>query len=465
VALSGDVRVLALLVEQVVAAEAAVAVAEVARVRALAAAGQFALGSLASARASARESDMAMREVASEVGAACRMSDRTVQRDIGEAMILVESYPSTIGAWDAGLITRRHVRVIADAGAELPQGARAEFDRVAVALAAEVSSPGRLKNRLSIAAQGLHPRTVTERHRAARQLRCIRVIPGADGMSDLIATLPTVLAEAIHDRVTQQARVIRDAEREVAVGAETRAESDGPGYGDSAAAAPPHVAETRTIDQIRVDVFTDMLLTGDPTLDPTRPGDGPGTLGKIRARVQVIVPALTMLTPSREKTAPAELVGRGPVDADTARVLADSTSVPWDRVVTHPVSGAVLHTDTYVRTAAIDRHIRARDRGCRWPGCTAPAIRCEIDHTADWARGGSTDVRNLACLCQRHHTQKQFTRWSVRQLDGGLLEWTSPTGRVYADYPVPYPRADDVPGVRFEEGPPPWEERECEPAA
>ncbi|MFU1850523.1 hypothetical protein ACM6QJ_14560, partial [Enterococcus faecium] len=37
-------------------------------------------------------------------------------------------------------------------------------------------------------------------------------------MSDLIATLPTVLAEAIHDRVTQQARVIVDAGRDAKAG-------------------------------------------------------------------------------------------------------------------------------------------------------------------------------------------------------------------------------------------------------
>lgn len=101
-------------------------------------------------------------------------------------------------------------------------------------------------------------------------------------------------------------------------------------------------------------------------------------------------------------------------------------------------------TDTYQRTAAIDRHLRARDRRCRWPGCVVPAVRCEVDHTVDWALGGTTDVANLAHLCQRHHSQKQFTRWRVRQRTGGVLEWTSPSGRVYADEPLPY-----SPAVRF----------------
>jgi hypothetical protein len=30
---------------------------------------------------------------------------------------------------------------------------------------------------------------------------------------------------------------------------------------------------------------------------------------------------------------------------------------------------------------------------------------------------------------------KQFSPWQVRQLDGGILEWTSPLGVVYIDRP------------------------------
>jgi hypothetical protein len=37
---------------------------------------------------------------------------------------------------------------------------------------------------------------------------------------------------------------------------------------------------------------------------------------------------------------------------------------------------------------------------------------------------------------------KQFAGWTVRQLDGGILEWTSPVGTTYADHPP-------TPGVHF----------------
>ncbi|MDZ4234632.1 MAG: hypothetical protein U1C73_12960, partial [Dietzia sp.] len=43
---------------------------------------------------------------------------------------------------------------------------------------------------------------------------------------------------------------------------------------------------------------------------------------------------------------------------------------------------------------------------------------------------------NLALLCERHHMLKHNTAWTVRQLPGGILEWTSPTGRIYIDKPI-----------------------------
>jgi len=424
-------RALSAVLAEVLRTGAAVAAAEVARARALAEAGHLALDVMAERPASSRAAEMALREVASELAAAENSSDRSVQTQITRAMTLVDDYPATLTAWEHGALTRAHVHTILDIGAPLPAEARTEFDTLAATTAAAGLSPGRLRTRLAVLAEALQPTTITERHQRGRDTRCVRVVTGHDGMSDLVATLPTVLAVGIYDRLTQQARTIID----------TR--------GDT----PETVTDERTTAQVRADILADLLLTAAPDADPTRTDDGPGTLGTIRARIQVVVPALTMLDPAQENTDPADLIGHGPLDADTARTLADATTVPWDRVITHPVTGAVLHTDTYHRTTAIDRYLRARDRHCRWPGCTVPAIRSEIDHTLDYALGGRTDVRNLAHLCQRHHTQKQFTRWKVKQLPNGILEWTSPTGRTYRDEPLP-----SSPAARFlSDDPPPPE--------
>jgi hypothetical protein len=437
---------------EVCGVDAEVASAEARRMRALARAGHFALDTMAGLRASSKAAEMALREVASEIAAAECVSDRSVQGQIGRAMTLADDFPATLDAWEAGALTWAHVRVIVDAGTPLPLERRHEFDVLAVATA-DGLSPGRLKTRLAALAESLRPTTLTERHRQGRERRCVRVVAGENGMSDLIATLPTVLAVGIYDRLVQQSAALIDARpdadrtgdtdtsRPDARTTDTRTE-DARVAGTRTADA--RTADVRTADQVRADILADLLLTAAPDADPTRRDDGPGTLGAIRARVQVVVPALTMLRPGAENLDPADLVGHGPIDATTARALSEATALPWDRVITHPVTGAVLRTDTYQRTAAIDRHLRARDRHCRWPGCVAPAVRCEADHTHDYALGGVTDVGNLAHLCQRHHSQKQFTRWKVRQLPGGVLEWTSPTGRIYTDEPFPY-----SPAVRF----------------
>ncbi|MEC3958721.1 DUF222 domain-containing protein [Nocardia sp. CDC153] len=45
----------------------------------------------------------------------------------------------------------------------------------------------------------------------------------------------------------------------------------------------------------------------------------------------------------------------------------------------------------------------ARDRGCTHPGCDVPASMCAAHHVIDWAKGGPTDLNNLALVCDHHH--------------------------------------------------------------
>ncbi|MGW4243908.1 DUF222 domain-containing protein [Nocardia sp. NPDC004722] len=45
----------------------------------------------------------------------------------------------------------------------------------------------------------------------------------------------------------------------------------------------------------------------------------------------------------------------------------------------------------------------ARDKGCTRPGCDAPASMCAVHHITDWADGGPTDLANLALACDHCH--------------------------------------------------------------
>ena len=402
----GDTAALAEIASGIESVDAALRVAEIAQVRLLARAGQLARKQASGSPASVRLHDMALRSIAAELGGILRIADRTVQRRIDDARTIVEDYPAALAAWEDGRITRGHVRVIVDAGGVVPLATREQFEAEAVSRC-ERDTPNRVKPAIEILAERLAERSFTERHRDAAAERCVRVVCGRDGMSDVVATVPTVIADGILDRLTQHAQIIIDAREK----------------GDD---------DTRRIDQVRTDVFSDLLLAGTPALDA--PGDVAGALGAVRAQVQVIVPALTLLGVD---DGPADLVGCSPIDADTARCLARNAT-SWTRVLTDPVDGTVVAVDRYRVPWPQRRFLRARDQHCRFPGCRRPAIRSEIDHTVDAALGGPTALSNLAHLCQRHHSMKQFTRWTVVQLSRGVLVWTSPTGRVYReDAPAP----------------------------
>lgn len=404
----GDIAALAEIVAAVESVEVQLTAAQVAQVRVLARAGQLAEKQAVGARANVRAHDMALRSIAAEVGGILRVTDRTVQQRIGEAREIVECYSAALSAWEAGRLTRGHVRVIVEAGASVPTSRRAEYESEAITRCMS-DTPNRVRAGLEILAERMGDRSFTERHQEACTFRGVRVVPGRNGMSDVVSTVPTVIADGILDRLTQQAQSIVDVRE-------------------------PDDADRRTMGQVRADVFADLMLAGLPALDPTATGDGPGALGAIRAEVQVIVPALTLLGAD---DGPADLVGRSPIDAETARCLA-ANAPSWARVLTDPVEGVVLSVDRYRTPWMQRRYLRARDQHCRFPGCRRAAIRCEVDHTIDAALGGPTALWNLAHLCQRHHSMKQFARWKVRQLAGGVLEWTSPTGRVYReDAPAP----------------------------
>ncbi len=355
---------------------------------------------------SSREAELPLRSLAAELGAATNMSDRTVQRRMNDSAMLEESFPATFEAWDEGRVGAGHVAVIVEHGLPITDTqARADFEREAL-IRAEGTTPGRLGSSLARLAEALQPRPLAERHQEARASRgaCVRDI--GDGMAEFISTQPAVLAHAMHDRITQQAHALKKADP----------------------------TDTRTLDQIRADLVADVLLTTTPTVE-TGAGfsDGFGGLGAIRGIVNVTVPALALAGVTDE---PAELVGRCPIDPATARTLAGHAT-GWDRVLADPITGCVLAVDRYTPSADMKRFLRARDQHCRFPGCRRPAHRCDRDHTLDYALGGETAVCNLACLCKRHHTLKGETAWTVRQLGGGVLEWTSPGGHVYIDKPPP----------------------------
>ncbi|WP_404313155.1 HNH endonuclease [Agrococcus terreus] len=344
---------------------------------------------------------LALREVAAELATRQRRSDRTLEAELGGAMVDVAHWPATVRAWGDARIHRGHVPVIAEVGLPLQDpAARASFE-AALLPHAERMAPGRLRRLARRELEHHLAEPLVDRHRTAREQRGVSVTDVDDGMSILRATIPTLLAHGIADRLTRMART-----------------------------APAE--DPRTIDQRRADAFCDLLLTGDAT--------GSGIDG-IRAEVSVVIPATALVTASPDAdhspdgVAP-RLLGGSLVDAETVRDLA-AAAPGWSRLFTDPLRGHVVATDSYQPTAGMRRLLRHRDQTCRFPGCGASAHRTDVDHTIGWADGGSTSLGNLAHLCRRHHTLKGTTRWRLEQPEPGTLRWTSPTGRTYIDEPAP----------------------------
>ena len=110
----------------------------------------------------------------------------------------------------------------------------------------------------------------------------------------------------------------------------------------------------------------------------------------------------------------------------------------WRRLLTDPVTGALLDygRTTYRPPAPLARHVQARDRTCRYPGCARPAVGCELDHVQPWQGGDTTSEANLCALCDRHHSIKHQPGWQVVLHADRSLEWTTPTGHRYVSPPA-----------------------------
>lgn len=95
--------------------------------------------------------------------------------------------------------------------------------------------------------------------------------------------------------------------------------------------------------------------------------------------------------------------------------------------------GERLHHAGYEVPDRMREQVIGRDVTCVYPGCHAPARRCDLDHIVPYdheqpARGGPTETANLAALCRRHHNLKTSGRIGYVRTEVGEYVWHFPTG-------------------------------------
>ncbi len=337
--------------------------------------------------------ETSFKAAAAEIRLALRLTRHASIMRLQLALELQQRLPAVWDAWVAGRIDERRVDIIATATSHLdPDVARGVVDLVVDE--AHRLTTGELRRRLRELCVIADPDDTARRYDQAVAERRVVNQSTVAGTADLSGfDLPPHEAAAAMRYVQRMARSLKRA------------------------------GDPRPMDQLRADVFTDLL-------QGRTPGGGAGP-DRARGLVELRVD-LTTLAELDDR--PGDLGGYGPVIADVARQVADTQpDAEWRYVVCHPDSGQPIHVGTTRRrpTAHQRRQIEARSPRCVFPGCQQPAGDCHIDHRAEWAATGVTCTGCAEPLCPGDHGIRHLPGWMYQlQPDGDHL-WTTRLGHRY----------------------------------
>jgi len=323
---------------------------------------------------------------AAEIRAALRLTRRTAESELSQALDLRSRLPRVFQAMSDGRIDRRRASVLLRHTDHLPTFLARDVTDPLVDRA-HMSTTGQLAEALRRRCLEVDPDDARHRYRERVTERRVVTHSEPDGTITMMAIdLPAVRVSEAMDRVNRLARKARTS------------------------------SESRSMDQLRADILLDLLC---------------GTPDTHHGSVHVTVDLATLTELSDR---PGDVAGYGPVVADiarqTARALRDAT---WSVTVTDSDTGSNVHHGTTRRRPSSEqrRRIQQRQPVCRFPGCRMPAVGSDIDHRTPWADGGDTTPGNLAPLCRHDHCVRHQSGWSYEPLPDGDHMWTSPLGHRY----------------------------------
>lgn len=117
------------------------------------------------------------------------------------------------------------------------------------------------------------------------------------------------------------------------------------------------------------------------------------------------------------------------IATETARRLACDASVV---AIVEDEDGEPLSVGRKTRSIppALQRALRSRDKGCRFPGCCNTRY-VDAHHIQHWANGGATKLSNLVTLCRFHHRAVHEGKVAVHILDDGAIRFVKPNGKSF----------------------------------
>jgi hypothetical protein len=156
---------------------------------------------------------------------------------------------------------------------------------------------------------------------------------------------------------------------------------------------------------------------------------GPSGIGTRPPGIVVHVDLIT-LTDGRHPGSLCETDSGVALPVDTVRRLAcDAGIVP----MVLDGAGVVLDEGRAKRLATDEQRmaLAAMQSTCSEPMCTVSIDECIIHHLDPWARGGRTDIEQMAPLCETHHHLVHEGGWAFTMTPDRLGTWTRPDGTQY----------------------------------
>jgi len=325
---------------------------------------------------------------AAEIRSALHLTRRAADVELAFALDLRQRLPRLAHMLESGQIDARRARVIERNTVHLDDAtARSVLDRIADA--APGLTTGQLAVRIRRSCIEADPDEAARRYETSVKERRVIMEPTDAGTANLFGLdLPPNRVAAVTRRINAMARRLRGG------------------------------GETRSMDQLRADVYLDLLC-----------GRGGTTRGSGVVDIRVDLDTLAALAEH-----PGELAGYGPVIADIARQTAeDQPDGEWRYTITNPKTGQPIRTGTTRRRPSTAERgaVESRNPTCVFPGCRMPATECDLNHRIRWADGGPTDVDHLDPLCRHGHIIHHDGHWSYTRHPNGDYQWISKLGHTY----------------------------------
>ncbi|WP_370232856.1 DUF222 domain-containing protein [Aeromicrobium sp.] len=356
---------------------------------------------------SARQVEDARQVAILEVAIELHVAQGFVANLVSSTRTLVMDLPTVWAGHLHGEVDRAKAREIASTAWKLHAPENVTRLDESVLAYATTHTLGQLKGWLRRFLVRVEPDHAIERRKAAQADRNVTITALDDGMSLLQALIPTTDALLIERDLTLAAKASRHATAD----------------------------DDRTLAQARADALVDTLLRKEDTAT---------TSGRGRFHVGITVSLASLLGVSSEPGVSAD--GQHVLDPALLAELAAAEGTLFSRLLTDE-HGGILDVTELGRfpSQPLRRALNLVDGTCDVPGCTRPAVACDVDHQIPYdpdpppgrppgrQQRGPTAAANLHHRCPPHHGLKTRGGLAVTHDQDGNARWHLPTRTLPAE--------------------------------